>query len=1128
MNSRGQNMRFVLFSFVLLLFFAPRTVGQAVKLSSTSLSFGNVGVGTASSALGVVLTNTDAVTPLAIAGIAASGDYAESDNCNGLVKPRGTCTLLITFKPNVLGTQAGVVTLTDDANNSPQLITTTGNGVVVLGASKGSLAFGTVAVGSTSLPQTVTVTNNLKQTATIEVSTSGDYEVAGSGASPCPIFGGLAALASCTLAVTFQPTFAATISGALTVTQNFTSTPLIVALSGTGSGGSTPPLTFTPTSVSFIATPLGTTNTQQVTVTNHAAIALDISGYSASGDFAVQGGNTSPCGGLLGAGKQCTILVNFSPATTGTIHGVLTISSNGSVKTQVINLTGVGTLPVTVSPTSLSFSSLQQGTSASRTVTLTNHLKTTLSITDVTVSGDYATTFGIPPFCGNSLAASASCTIGVTFSPLARTGTITGALTVTSSASSSPLVVPLTGSAFGRLPRFAYVANSNDNTLSEYSVNYRTGQLRHNGYVLTGTQPISVVIHPSGRFVYVANFRDHTISGFAINSAGRLTPLSGSPFATGTRPVSLSITPSGQFAYVTNDLDNTVSAYAVNASTGVLTAVAGSPFLTGTQPEGGVIHPSGKFFYVANILDNTISAYSIGGTGALTAVTGSPFATGQGPFTITVHASGKFAYVLNSSDNTVSAYTINTTTGALTRIATYATDVFPIRAAVDHSGRFLYVLNSTGQDISAYSIDSTTGALTPLAGSPFATAGKFPSAVAIDASNHFLYSADQGSNEVSMYSINPSTGALNLARIVATRSAPFAMDMSSGIAPVTYTPRFVYAPQRLSLNLISAFAVSPSTGALTEIPSSPFPGDPFGTGADPFGRFVYIANDAANNVFAYRVNPTSGVLTEILGSPVGTGQLPDAVAVDPSGRFVYVSNFLSNSVSAYSINQATGALTEISGSPFSLPTSSPPGSIAIDPTGRFLYTSNEEFSGSTPGICAFSIDPTSGVLAGISGSPFAISGSPGTIAIEPTGRFALVVAIESGPLGGGVLWPYAIDSSTGALTLQPGFAAGLSSSYLTVEPSGHVIFVNDNFVDIIHEYFLDPLGNISFGMVPETEGASLSNLRVDISGQFLYGVQTATAVMGFGIDSSGNLTPIPGASIQSAGAAFLAVTGIVH
>src|SRR5262245_9248105 len=67
------------------------------------------------------------------------------------------------------------------------------------------------------------------------------------------------------------------------------------------------------------------------------------------------------------------------------------------------------------------------------------------------------------------------------------------------------------------VPRFAYVANGGDNTLSIYTVNATTGQLRSNGYVTTGSNPIGVTVDPTGQFVYVANGDSNDISAYAIN-----------------------------------------------------------------------------------------------------------------------------------------------------------------------------------------------------------------------------------------------------------------------------------------------------------------------------------------------------------------------------------------------------------------------------------------------------------------------------------------------------------------------------------------------------------------------------------------------------------------------------------
>jgi hypothetical protein len=77
---------------------------------------------------------------------------------------------------------------------------------------------------------------------------------------------------------------------------------------------------------------------------------------------------------------------------------------------------------------------------------LTNNETSTLNISGIGVSGDYAlTTVGTNP-CGTSVAPLAQCTIGVQFAPTV-TGTIPGFLTVSYAGYSSPQVITLTGSA---------------------------------------------------------------------------------------------------------------------------------------------------------------------------------------------------------------------------------------------------------------------------------------------------------------------------------------------------------------------------------------------------------------------------------------------------------------------------------------------------------------------------------------------------------------------------------------------------------------------------------------------------------------------------------------------------------
>jgi hypothetical protein len=96
---------------------------------------------------------------------------------------------------------------------------------------------------------------------------------------------------------------------------------------------------------------------------------------------------------------------------------------------------------VSATPGGLDFGSHTVGTtSTAQTVTLTNSGSASVSVSSVSTTGDYAET----NTCGTSVAAGASCTVNVTFTP-AASGARTGTLTISTSDPSGPTAVSLTG-----------------------------------------------------------------------------------------------------------------------------------------------------------------------------------------------------------------------------------------------------------------------------------------------------------------------------------------------------------------------------------------------------------------------------------------------------------------------------------------------------------------------------------------------------------------------------------------------------------------------------------------------------------------------------------------------------------
>jgi len=218
------------------------------------------------------------------------------------------------------------------------------------------------------------------------------------------------------------------------------------------------------------------------------------------------------------------------------------------------------------------------------------------------------------------------------------------------------------------------------------------------------------------RFAYVANDQDDTVSIFAIEKA-KLRSLGYAYVGAGSGPRAVAVTPSQRFLYAANTGAG-ISGYAIDSTTGALTPVQGSPFATG--PEFAVaVHPSEKFLISAN--GSNICSYMIdAATGSIRLV---GCATSDSASSVGVYRSGSFVYATNERSNSVSAFAIDPTTGVLIAApgSPFAAGSNPKAAVIDPSGNYLYVPNGGGANVSAYAINPGTGALTQVPGSPFAT-----------------------------------------------------------------------------------------------------------------------------------------------------------------------------------------------------------------------------------------------------------------------------------------------------------------------------------------------------------------------------------------------------------------------
>jgi 6-phosphogluconolactonase len=341
-------------------------------------------------------------------------------------------------------------------------------------------------------------------------------------------------------------------------------------------------------------------------------------------------------------------------------------------------------------------------------------------------------------------------------------------------------------------------------------------------------------------------------------------------------------------------------------------------------------------------------------SGSLVGLTGSPIAAGNNPVAIVAAPNSSFVYVLNHDDSTVQEFAVGSD-GTLTSKNVYPiTGALPTAAVIDGTGTFLYV---------TYTYQ--TG-----------------------------YSAT-----------NPGPGGVSVFKINADNSLATPLNQNVGNSPIAITTNsfnnFIYVVDREASPraAVLGFTRDPSTGALTPVPGTTVgpavPGGPtvatgFPAGVipsaiaeDPRGHFVYVTDQAANQLIGYVVQD-GGALLPMVNGPFSTGLFPVSVTIDPRGLYLYVANYNANTVSAYAINQSSGTPAGTVGSG-AVGVGTAPIGLAIEPAlGIYLYVANN-LDGTVTGQ---QLDPHNGSLKAVQNTPFPASGLPTAVVAVANGSHA--------------------------------------------------------------------------------------------------------------------------------------------
>jgi adhesin/invasin len=302
-----------------------------------------------------------------------------------------------------------------------------------IGINPGSVSFGNELLGTTSAATPVTISNtgagNLVITGLgITGSNTADFAFT-AGTLPITV----APNGSTTVNVTFSPTQIQSRSAALTITDNASTSPQSVALTGTGTA---PFIGINPTSVSF-GNQLANVTSAVVPVTisnsNLANANLVISNLQISGTNAVEFAFTAGTLPITLAPNSSTIVnVTFTPAAAGMRSANLVITDNDKINfggsPHSVGLSGNGIAPSISIPASVSFSSqLVNTTSAATNVTVADNGTANVVIYGVSVTGANASEFAYSGVQQLTITPGNSTPLAITFTPLgsgARSATL--------------------------------------------------------------------------------------------------------------------------------------------------------------------------------------------------------------------------------------------------------------------------------------------------------------------------------------------------------------------------------------------------------------------------------------------------------------------------------------------------------------------------------------------------------------------------------------------------------------------------------------------------------------------------------------------------------------------------------
>ncbi len=323
------------------------------------------------------------------------------------------------------------------------------------------------------------------------------------------------------------------------------------------------------------------------------------------------------------------------------------------------------------------------------------------------------------------------------------------------------------------------------------------------------------------------------------------------------------------------------------------------------------------------------------------------------------------------------------------------------------------------------------------------------------------YTHGSGSKGIYLYRLNMADGALTAAGIAAETVNPsfLAADPQQRyLYAVNETMHFMGQPG----GGVSAFAIEPSTGALTYVNSqNTHGGAPCHVSVEQGGRFVYVANYMGGNVAVFPVHGDGGLLpASDVVQHSGAGVNPQrqegphahSINLDPTNRYAFVADLGIDKVMAYRLDLLQGQLLPHSVPWLEVAAGAGPRHLAFHPNGKYVYLITE--MGSTIIACAYDADRgTFTPLQTVSALPENFSGQStcADIHVAPSGKF-----LYGSNRGHDSIVSYAIDAETGCLTYVGHTPTqGKTPRNFAIDPSGTYLLAANQDSDTIVSFRIE-------------------------------------------------------------------------